>query len=95
MDSRLSDSEAALERLQHAIWHGDWDDVGNLAASLEREILPGDKASLEIRLERLSKALSSARASRAEMTLCLARLRAVSGFQSSVPRQNFAELTEF
>lgn len=95
MDYPLSDPEAALERLQHAIWHGDWDDVANLAAGLERETPPGDKDSLERRLQRLSKALSSARASRAEMTLCLARLRAVTGFQSSLPRQDFVELTNF
>jgi hypothetical protein len=95
MDSRLSDP---LDGLRDAAQRGDWPTAQYFADLLARTPLPADPGRLAHHLARLQEALIFAKASRANATATLLRLRAAARFNHSAlgrytTRQNPGEST--
>lgn len=80
MDSPHSDPCLLISRLQHAVWHGDWNDAAQLAGVLANDHPAPHPEALTRRLQALDQVLNSARAGRSGMHAALARIKVISGF---------------
>jgi hypothetical protein len=83
MDCQRFEGIDLLMRFRESARRGDWMSAAEFADALSSGIPPADREQLGIYLGRMREALMVAKASRADLSVALARINAAAGFSTN------------